>query len=340
MNAARNEAGFSLTELLVAMLVTMIVSGAVFTLLNAGQGAFRRQPELTERQQNIRLAMDLIQRDIETAGAGMDPFEQAFSAGDGVGDTAPFLDGAGPAGPNGQNTDILEVLGADGTCNETPASTAVPPAAPNFNTAFGVPECMTTQPLAAIAGTLGTDTVFWGKWGGNLNPGDVTVLFPPGVQPAKSDIQRIGGGFPAGPSRVMAVQLARYAIQLDPANQVPSLWRSGQGGLDQAGARTAVGDPNGGWQLIARGVEDLQVRYRRAGGAFAPSPMVATNPDFTTLTDAVEITLWARTLAPNLQGQTMRGGISAVHGSLTSVTSPRAALQALHGAPPGAIKWQ
>ena len=51
MNTARHESGFSLTELLVAMLVTMVVSGAIFTLLSAGQGAFRRQPELTEPRQ-------------------------------------------------------------------------------------------------------------------------------------------------------------------------------------------------------------------------------------------------------------------------------------------------
>ena len=35
----QSEAGFSLAELLVAMLVTMLVSGAVFGLISAGQGA-------------------------------------------------------------------------------------------------------------------------------------------------------------------------------------------------------------------------------------------------------------------------------------------------------------
>ena len=93
MDETRTESGFSLIELLVAMLVTMIVSGAIFTLLNAGQGAFRREPELTDRQQNIRLAMDMIQRDIATAGAGMDPFEQSFSAGDAPGEGGAQLDG-------------------------------------------------------------------------------------------------------------------------------------------------------------------------------------------------------------------------------------------------------
>ena len=58
MNASTrsSQSGFSLVELLVAMLVTLVVSGAVFALMTAGQGAFRREPELTERQQNIRVA--------------------------------------------------------------------------------------------------------------------------------------------------------------------------------------------------------------------------------------------------------------------------------------------
>ena len=70
----RAQAGFSLVELLVAMTVTLIITGAVFGLLSGGQNAFRREPERTDRQQNIRMAMDLIMRDIATAGAAMPPF--------------------------------------------------------------------------------------------------------------------------------------------------------------------------------------------------------------------------------------------------------------------------
>ena len=64
------EKGFSLIELMVAMTVTLIITGAVFQLVTAGKSAFRREPEMADRQQNIRVAMDLISQDVYRAGYG------------------------------------------------------------------------------------------------------------------------------------------------------------------------------------------------------------------------------------------------------------------------------
>jgi prepilin-type N-terminal cleavage/methylation domain-containing protein len=47
------EKGFSLIELMVAMVVTLIISGAVFQLVTAGQSAFKKEPAVADRQQNI-----------------------------------------------------------------------------------------------------------------------------------------------------------------------------------------------------------------------------------------------------------------------------------------------
>src|SRR5262245_4819683 len=342
MNTTRNEAGFSLIELLVAVLVTMLISGAIFGLLNAGQGAFRREPELTDRQQNIRLAMDLIQRDLAMAGSSMDPFEQAFSRGDGPNETGTLLDNAGwtpPAGPlpSGQPaSDVLEVMGAATTCNEVPVLAG---GGGVVTTAFGIPDCFPVGvSMAAISGLSGgNDTAFWGLSGPNAAN---QVLF--GNQPSKSDIALKGfpTGITAGVTKVVPIQLARYAIAPDAAG-VPSLWRSGRGGLNDAAARTPPGDATGQWQLIARGIEDLQVRYRtNSKGPFPAdpaqygSPEVAAPGNFDNIVQEVEVTLWARTVAPNLQGQTTQAGVNAIHGSLRTVTSPRAALMALTLATP------
>jgi len=46
-----------------------------------GQNAFRREPALVERQQNIRIGLDLITRDLQNAGAGITAFSQAFTTG-------------------------------------------------------------------------------------------------------------------------------------------------------------------------------------------------------------------------------------------------------------------
>ena len=78
----RNARGFSLVELMVAMTVTLIVSGAIYGLLTSGSNAFRREPEIADRQQNIRAAMDLIARDVFSAGAALPTFAQVFTRAD------------------------------------------------------------------------------------------------------------------------------------------------------------------------------------------------------------------------------------------------------------------
>jgi type II secretory pathway pseudopilin PulG len=334
-----SEAGFSLTELLVAMLVTMVVSGAVFGLMAAGQGAFRREPELTDRQQNIRIAMNMIQRDIETAGAGMNQFEQAFTRGDGVNEAAPLVDGVGPNGAsNLPFGDILEVKGADPNCTAVPVSAGTAGIPGNVTTMVPLPQCFAANTMVAIlmpAGAPG-DPAMW-AWSAGNAPGGTTVNFP--AQPAKSEYGAWAGATPAS---VMPIQLARYAIAND-ADGMPALWRSATGGLDIGGNRVPPGPAGaaGSWQLIARGIEDMQIRYRVPGAPPFPNaaccgtPPLAVAGNFATLVQEVEVTLWARTLTPSaLQGQTTRGGVTAIHGMLRTVTTPRAVLMAMKDAVP------
>ena len=92
-----SQKGFSMVELVVAMTVTLIVSSAIYGLLTAGGNAFRREPEVADRQQNIRAAMDFISRDTFTAGAALPPFSQVFTRTDPVGCTG-GLNGCGMAG--------------------------------------------------------------------------------------------------------------------------------------------------------------------------------------------------------------------------------------------------
>ncbi|HXK08003.1 MAG TPA: prepilin-type N-terminal cleavage/methylation domain-containing protein, partial [Vicinamibacteria bacterium] len=75
----RGERGFTLVELLVAITITLVVSASIYGLLSAGQNAFRREPSLADRQQNIRIAMDSIARDIDNAGIGMPLVSQVFT---------------------------------------------------------------------------------------------------------------------------------------------------------------------------------------------------------------------------------------------------------------------
>ena len=59
------------------------------------------EPELADRQQQIRVAMNLIAEDILRAGQSMPVFMQVFREG---------LDGVGPMGATGTNADEIEMV--------------------------------------------------------------------------------------------------------------------------------------------------------------------------------------------------------------------------------------
>jgi len=60
--------GFTLIELLVAMAITGIVVGAIFTAFQSQQKSYLIQDQVTEMQQNLRAAMDIMVREIRMAG--------------------------------------------------------------------------------------------------------------------------------------------------------------------------------------------------------------------------------------------------------------------------------
>ena len=63
-----NEKGFTLVELLVAMAITGIVAGAIFTAFQSQQKSYLVQDQVAEMQQNLRAGMDIMVRDIRMAG--------------------------------------------------------------------------------------------------------------------------------------------------------------------------------------------------------------------------------------------------------------------------------
>ncbi len=336
------DAGFSLIELMVAMTITLVVTGAIYGLLTAGHNAFRREPELADRQQNIRVAMDLITRDVEGAGNGMTPFVQAFTNG---------LDAAGPAGPGGVNSDYLEILMNDGLC-----PTLDVPGTPGgaLHTAQVLPACFTN------GNTTGTMAYVWGSNGpanSGLSPGLVWIHTPGGGQAGGpcgggtlntpsggggGQVNLPGNGTCGGGSacsntnlcqNISMIQVVRYQIAPDPNDPTtPALWRSPTGtALD--GALVNNQPPNAPWQFVARGIEDLQVRYL-TGAGWNDTPGAVTQPTYGTIVREVQITLSGRSTAPNLQGETTSAlvgtGKDAVRGQLVSVISPRAAQLAVH----------
>src|SRR5437773_1473091 len=65
------ESGFSLLELMVGAVLTVGLMGVVFGLLNSNQQVFVSQSTVGDMNQNVRTAVDLLTRDIQSAGTGL-----------------------------------------------------------------------------------------------------------------------------------------------------------------------------------------------------------------------------------------------------------------------------
>jgi prepilin-type N-terminal cleavage/methylation domain-containing protein len=323
----RLERGFSLVELMVAMAATLIVSGAVYGLVTAGHSAFRREPALADRQQNVRVALDLIGRDAFRAGYGLPTFAQVFTDG---------LDGLGDLGSGGEATDELEIFAA-ADC-------------PILNVcalnAMGTGASITTfQPLTAcykfpsviFLSDDESDEWDWGAYWAE-KPGTGTtascdpggggdndhVVIPPGQ--SGGDIVNPPGGLAGWIPDLMALgQVIRYRVQRD-AEGVPELQRSEFGGR-------LLPDGSSSWQTIARGIEDLQVEYENGTAwqdvpgliSCEPNCAAPTPAEYARLVRRVRVTLSARALEANLTGQRTSAVGNAVRGELSTDVAPRAA---------------
>jgi hypothetical protein len=128
---------------------------------------------------------------------------------------------------------------------------------------------------------------------------------------------------------IAPIEVVRYEIALDP-DAMPSLWRSARAGIDPGtGLYVPAPGAGAGWQLVARGIEDLQVMYQDvAGNPPAPTPPIVVDANFGTLVREVQVTLRARS-DRRLQAGT--GTDDTYHGSVQTVVTPRAVLAHLNG---------
>jgi prepilin-type N-terminal cleavage/methylation domain-containing protein len=386
--------GFSLVELLVAMAVTLVVSGAIYGLLTTGGNAFRREPEVADRQQNIRIAMDAIGRDIENAGGGAPLVGQVFTHTDdptggpsATGAGAPYLNGGGPPGvlgdagrlvrgapPTGAGvdtsdaTDILEVVTAEESCPAYRVCMNPAAGAPSLNgtaetvvTREHIPAgCLLAPGSAGSAGlVLLTNNTLFTVYPATLGPNGTacagTVGDANGSIALGDALAEWKASAALGPGQVLlySAKIVRYAVapSLDPSDPAPSLWRSETGRYDATGTAApvpVVGATN--WQVVARGIEDLQVEYLNGGGLWSNNPGVVPPclaagcqpPDYANVVRRVRVTLSARVTAANLQGEmnpAAGAAPRAVRGQLVSVFTPRAAVLGLQAAS-SVSQWQ
>ena len=338
------QSGFSLIELMVAMVVTLFIVGAVVGLLTSGQSSFKTQPERTDRQQNIRVAMDVIMRDVGAAGVGMPPFMQTFQRN---------LNNIGPANdPDaaGQLTDQIALFAnveghpKEDACNYpgkhsshvfmNSGNTRVPPGPAlvimkdgswvmrnatdmqqnQSNTHSG--DCEgSTEKHADIDFSAGKDTMV-----PQLNQGS-GLCEPNAAYPTLESPEITNGTSTCEVDYITAGDFVQYMICTPPT---ATFCPTGEAGVPNLYRNINLS----GWQVLARGVEQLQVQYATVNGVTADNQPAQIIPGtYTTLTTEVRVTLASRTSAGKFQGaSTAVQGPMAIRASLTSQASPRIAL--------------
>lgn len=65
-----SERGFSMIEMLISTTIMVLVTGAIFGMLDPAAGSFNTQPEVSDMQQRLRVSVDTLQKDLVMAGAG------------------------------------------------------------------------------------------------------------------------------------------------------------------------------------------------------------------------------------------------------------------------------
>ena len=67
-NALRKNSGVTLTELLIVLALTGIVSGAIYNIFISQGRAYTIQSEVAEMQQNLRAGIFMMEREIRMMG--------------------------------------------------------------------------------------------------------------------------------------------------------------------------------------------------------------------------------------------------------------------------------
>ena len=75
-----NQRGFSLLELTIGAMLTVGLMGAIFALTSRHQQVFMSESGTTDMNENMRTAVDLMTRDVQSAGMGLPRVNGSFAA--------------------------------------------------------------------------------------------------------------------------------------------------------------------------------------------------------------------------------------------------------------------
>jgi hypothetical protein len=321
----RTNQGFSLMEVLIALALTMIVIGSVFTLLHKGQDSFRREPEVTDMTANARAGMGRISQDLTIAGFNTPP-NLAIMWNDGGGLTPDELTviyadpdvpisrpmqcstGGGGGNGGGGGGGPCNTIGTSSVLNIDPESFSTSPA--DFEAAYqdgmvllalqgpnGDPACdalppgitpfeLTQPPSCTGAGGSQSGPAGCATLNLNHNPGHVATEI------------NLPGGFQNDVSSNCAIiglfHIIQYRINPLPPADNPSLERRD----------LALGTD---WIPVSGNIENLQIQYTQGlVENFEDTPtLIPMGNDPNSFITRVRVTVAGRSESTNLQGGTV-----------------------------------
>ena len=262
-----DDRGFTLVEVILAIAVTGIIVGAGFGILVASDKATRTSGQIVDAQQSVRLAMELLTRDIKLAGYGWQDNMQVGNCQVPVAapaTAAPIVPvETNPAGPDTGPDGIRLVVPMTNTQVAGGAAwTLAAPTLPGFSQIqlqSGAVTSMQTGGLSLAPGAGISNVISIG----GAYVAQVTGLNgPDGLQ--LSSPAQIHISFPAG-AQVYLLQCVNYTVSNTAAEcghvGAPCLMRGpvGQGGVPNRQVP------------IADGIEDMQFAYG-CDGCIAGSP--------------------------------------------------------------------
>jgi type II secretory pathway pseudopilin PulG len=343
--------GFSLTEILVALLLTLLILGSVFVLLQKGQQTFLREPEVSSANGAARSSLDLISQDLAVAGFATPPHLAVLWSNGGNGNpdgiTIVYADARvpvsrpAPCAPDAP----CSTIAAAALLSLDPFSFSPEP--PNFSDAYqqgmtlfaiqgpnGDPECEAVAPglLAFDVTELPSCTGTLGSTSGPSACERVSL----GIGRARSvpDL-----ALPASYASDVHVQCALvglfHVVQYRVHSQLPAA-------SPRLERRDVALDEV--WSPVAANIEDLQFQYGQGlTEDFADQPvMLPTSTDPSSWVTRVRVTVSGRSESRQLAGAS--AGVYAaddahLHRTFTTTVSLRNQLGMLHGPQLGAGIW-
>src|ERR1044072_568828 len=97
MRNINKEEGCSLVEVTIAALLTVGLIGTIFGLLNRNQQIFVTESGMGDLNQNMRTVVDLLTRDVQSAGVGLVSRVSTTFSGSGTFASVFYVNGAGSA---------------------------------------------------------------------------------------------------------------------------------------------------------------------------------------------------------------------------------------------------